>query len=338
MNKKDRKVKVLATVGPATASREMLEKVLPQIDYLRFNFSHSTHEIHGETLERALEVKKDLNLDFETIADIEGPKIRLGTLPTEIKVSKGDTVKITGDRSHEKFPQVLWCDYPKIHNDLIPESMILVDNGYVELEVTEIEGKVVICKAVSDGVLKSRKTLNLPEVYVDLPMVTEKDEHDLEFIFGLNKFDNIAVSFVRHAKDVLGFKQMMKDNGYQYRVFSKVEDIYAVRNIKEICEASEVVVFARGDLGAEAPLEYMKHYQDECLKVAQETGTEFIIATQMLESMIDNPRPTRAEVIDVSYAVQSGADGVWLSAETSVGKYPLRALNWMHRIVDANLS
>jgi pyruvate kinase len=336
--KNNRKVKIVATIGPATASRDVLESLLPQIDYLRFNFSHSTHEIHKDTLNRVLEIKKDMGLKFETMADIEGPKIRLGNLPKEISVQKGQYIKITGDKEYEKIPDILWCDYHKIHADLMPGDVILVDNGYLELQAEEIYEKIVRCKALSDGVIKSRKTLNLPEVYVDLPMITPKDREDLEFIFSLeDKFDVIAVSFVRKGKEIEAFKQELKKRGLHHKVFSKLEDIYAVRNIREIAEVSDSLIFARGDLGAESPLENLKQYQDDCLKTAKEVGTGFIIATQMMESMIDNPRPTRAEVIDVSYAVESGADGVWMSAETSIGKYPLKTVEWMHKIINAVL-
>ncbi|NJM94345.1 MAG: pyruvate kinase, partial [Cytophagales bacterium] len=327
--------KFVATIGPASNNKPVLtELVKAGVDVFRLNFSHGSHEVHLGVIELIREINAELGTNVSILQDLQGPKIR--TLEVEnngVEIQPLQELVITMDDVVGNA-QRIGTTYKQLASDVEVGDMILIDDGNIELTVTGKRGNDVVTKVVHGGILKSRKGINLPDSNVSAPSLTEKDEEDL--VFGLAQdVDWVALSFVRTASDIYFLREKIKQAGKETRIIAKIEKPEAIKNIDDIIEATDGVMVARGDLGVEIPMEKVPMYQkmivDKCVKACKPV----IIATQMMESMINNPRPTRAETNDVANAVLDGADAVMLSAETAAGKYPVVVVRAMVKIIAA---
>ncbi len=325
--------KILCTLGPATATKERIKQmIIAGADAIRLNFSHSRHETHRKLFEMTRAAAKELNRHIPIIQDLQGPKIRIGALPGgPILLRPAAKVVLTTDavaEGDERIPVA----YKKLADDVQPGDMIFLDDGLLALRVDSKSGRNVSCSVINGGLLKEHKGVNLPGVNVSEPALTVKDRRDL--LFGLELgVDFVALSFVRSAKDILDLKKLIAQKGQSTPVIAKIEKIEAIRELDAIIVASDAVMIARGDLGVELPSHEVPLLQKRIIKRCNEMGKPVITATQMLESMINNPRPTRAESSDVANAVFDGTDVVMLSAETSVGAYPVEAVMMMNDII-----
>ena len=331
-----RKTKIVCTLGPASDSEEIIEKlILSGMDAARFNFSHGSHETHLALLTRFKHVRDILGHPVATILDTKGPEIRIRTFSCErITLTEGAEFTLT-TRQVEGNANIVSVTYENLHNELTPGCHILVDDGLVDLEVQEITGQDIRCKVVTGGDLSSNKSINIPGVHIHLPALTEKDKEDLKF--GVeNDFDFIAASFVRQASDVEEIRAVLDSlGGRDIGIIAKIENREGVDNLDAIVDVSDGIMVARGDIGVEIPAYEVPIVQKRMIKSAIRKGKHVITATQMLDSMIRNPRPTRAEVSDVANAVFDGTSCVMLSGETASGKYPIEALQTMVDIVVA---
>ena len=325
-----RKTKVICTLGPAVYSEETLrELILAGMNCARFNFSHGTHESHLATLVRLRRVRDELGAPVATMLDTKGPEIR-------IKSFAGGPVTLVKDQDFTLTTEDVPGDehqvsvtYENLHNELAPGCRVLVDDGLVELQVQKIEGRRILCTVDNGGVLSNNKSINIPDVHIQLPSLTEKDKEDLKFAVEQD-YDFIAASFVRKASDVEDIRACLREyGGESIRIISKIENREGVENLDAIIAASDGIMVARGDLGVEIPAHEVPILQKKMIKATIRQGKPVITATQMLDSMIRNPRPTRAEVSDVANAVFDGTSCVMLSGETASGKYPIEALKTM---------
>ncbi|HJC40054.1 MAG TPA: pyruvate kinase [Candidatus Intestinimonas pullistercoris] len=325
-----RKTKVICTLGPAVDSEETLrELILAGMNCARFNFSHGTHESHLATLVRLRRVRDELGAPVATMLDTKGPEIR-------IKSFAGGPVTLVKDQDFTLTTEDVPGDehqvsvtYENLHNELAPGCRVLVDDGLVELQVQKIEGRRILCTVDNGGVLSNNKSINIPDVHIQLPSLTEKDKEDLKFAVEQD-YDFIAASFVRKASDVEDIRACLREyGGESIRIISKIENREGVENLDAIIAASDGIMVARGDLGVEIPAHEVPILQKKMIKATIRQGKPVITATQMLDSMIRNPRPTRAEVSDVANAVFDGTSCVMLSGETASGKYPIEALKTM---------
>lgn len=329
-----KKTKIVCTIGPASESKQILKKLfLNGLNVCRLNFSHGTHEEHQMRIDNIKAVREELDMPIGIMLDTKGPEIRLGDFKDGVvEIKEGDeftftTRNILGDKT------ICSVTYIGLGQDLKIGNKILVDDGLVEFEVHEIIGDTEIKTiALNDGTLKNHKGVNIPNVKISLPAVTEKDKSDIVFAIK-NKVDFIAASFVRKAQDVLEIRKILEDNNGEYiEIISKIENQEGVDNIDEILNASDGIMVARGDLGVEINTEEMPMVQKDLIKRCNIAGKSVITATQMLDSMIRNPRPTRAEVTDVANAIIDGSSCIMLSGETAAGKYPVEAVETMYRI------
>ena len=331
-----RKTKIICTLGPAVDNEESLrELMLAGMNCARFNFSHGTHESQLATLQRVKRVRDSLGLPVATMLDTKGPEIRIKTFENgPITLKKGDkftlnTQDVPGDQNQVSVT------YENLHNELYEGCRVLVDDGLVELNVEKIEGTEIHCVVDNGGNLSNNKSINIPDVHIQLPSLTEKDREDLKFAVEQD-FDFVAASFVRKASDVEDVRACLKSyGGDNIRIISKIENREGVDNLDEIIDASDGIMVARGDLGVEIPAHEVPILQKRMIKSTIRQGKPVITATQMLDSMIRNPRPTRAEVSDVANAVFDGSSCVMLSGETASGKYPVEALKTMADIAEA---
>lgn len=329
-----RKTKIVCTIGPASDSREVIADLLDAgMNVARLNFSHGTYEEHLQRLNTLREVAREKGKVLGILQDIQGPKIRIGNFKGngKIQLERGDKFILTTDELEEGTAEKVHVGYPRLPKDVKPGSVIYLDDGLLELVVEKVEGNDVICKVVVGGELSSRKGVSLPGVSVDLPPLTDEDIEDIRF--GIeNGVDMIAASFVRKPEHVEAVKQVIAALGGSQPVIAKIESEEGVRNIDGIIEAADGVMVARGDMGVEIAPEEVPIIQKMIIRKCNKAGKPVITATQMLDSMIRNPRPTRAEVTDVANAILDGTDAVMLSGETAVGKYPVAAVRMMHRI------
>jgi pyruvate kinase len=332
LNKLFNKTKIVATIGPASNSKEkLLELMIAGVDVFRLNFSHGTHEEHQKVINYIRELNAKFGGTVAILQDLQGPKIRLREIEGgSITVQKDETVVIAYEKeigTREKLTSTY-----DLAQDVKPGEQILIDDGNIELRAVAIEGHKVITKVIYGGVIKPKKGINLPNTIVSEPSLTKKDREDLAF--GLqNEVDWIALSFVRNATDILELKELIKDASKTCKVIAKIETPTALKNIDSIIEATDAIMVARGDLGVEIPLENVPMEQKRWVRRCNIAAKPVIVATQMMESMITNPRPTRAEAGDVANAVIDGADAVMLSAETASGQYPVETIQNMVRIV-----
>lgn len=328
-----RKTKIVCTLGPATNDVEIMKQLIHNgMDAARINFSHGTYETHAETIAKLKQVREELNAPIPLILDTKGPEIRVKTFKEDkVRLEEDATFTLT-TREVEGDVNIVSVTYADLPKDVHRGSRILIDDGLIELKVEDITETDVVCKVVNGGVVKSRKGVNLPGVEVNLPSLMEKDIEDLKF--GVeNGFDIVAASFIRSAEDVLKIRRVLEENGGgQMHIISKIENQQGVENIDKILEASDGIMVARGDLGVEIPPEEVPLVQKILIAKANRIGKPVITATQMLESMVHSPRPTRAEANDVANAIFDGSDAIMLSGETAAGAYPLEAVATMARI------
>ncbi len=328
-----RKTKIIATIGPASESEEMLRKLIDAgLSAARINFSHGSHEEHGEKIARIKKVRAEMNKPIPLVLDTKGPEIRTKDFnQNKIQLVAGNKFTITTDDiiGDETKVAVTYANFAK---DLKVGNRVLIDDGLVELVVESIEGNNVHCVIINSGVLSHKKGVNLPDSKVSLPALTEKDIADIKF--GITQgFDYIAASFIRSANDVLEIKKILKENNAEHiEIISKIENREGVDNIDSIIEVTDGIMVARGDLGVEIPPEEVPLVQKMLITKCRNAGKLVVTATQMLESMITNPRPTRAEASDVANAVYDGTDCIMLSGETAKGDYPVESVSMMHRI------
>ena len=328
-----RKTKIVCTLGPATNDVEIMKQLIHNgMDAARINFSHGTYETHAETIAKLKQAREELNAPIPLILDTKGPEIRVKTFKEDkVRLEEDATFTLT-TRDVEGDVNIVSVTYADLPKDVHRGSRILIDDGLIELKVEDITETDVVCKVVNGGVVKSRKGVNLPGVEVNLPSLMEKDIEDLKF--GVeNGFDIVAASFIRSAEDVLKIRRVLEENGGgQMHIISKIENQQGVENIDKILEASDGIMVARGDLGVEIPPEEVPLVQKILIAKANCIGKPVITATQMLESMVHSPRPTRAEANDVANAIFDGSDAIMLSGETAAGAYPLEAVATMARI------
>ena len=327
------KTKIVATVGPACSSPEnLLELVKQGVDVFRLNFSHGTHEDHLKVINRLNDIMEKYDVPIGILADLQGPKIRVGEIEGgKIELSKGDILTFVNTKCVGTKEQI-YLSYQSFAEDVNVGEKVLVDDGKLVLEVAEIVGKTVKLKVLHGTNIASNKGVNLPDTKVSLPCLTEKDLIDLNFIL-TQPVNWIALSFVRKASDILQLKEIIDNNSHYAKVIAKVEKPEAIDNIKEIVRHSDAVMVARGDLGVEVPMEKLPGIQKDIIRRCLQKSKPVIVATQMMESMITNPSPSRAEITDVANAVLDGADAVMLSGETSVGNHPDLVVKAMNKII-----
>ncbi len=327
-----RRTKIVCTIGPSCNTQEKIEDLLLHgMNVARVNFSHGTHQDHAEVIKHIRKAAKKYKYSIPILMDLQGPKIRVGQMKDGgQKLETGSTVKITGE-DVEGTGSIVPIDYKNLLHEAEVGNTILLDDGLLEFKVTEKYPDSLEAKVVIGGVLKSRKGVNLPNVRISIPSLTEKDIKDLEF--GIDHdVDLIALSFVRTAKDVRDIISRVRAAGSQAAIIAKIEKPEALDVIDEIIEEADGIMVARGDLGIEIPTEQVPVVQKMIIEKCRMAGKPVITATQMLDSMINNPRPTRAESSDVANAVLDGTDAVMLSGETAAGEYPMEAVNVMDRI------
>src|SRR4051812_9189243 len=330
-----RRTKIVCTIGPATATPDRIrELVQAGMDVARLNFSHGTREDHKQVYDMIRHAADTEGRAVGILADLQGPKIRLGRFaagPTEWRT--GEEVRITVDDvpgTHDRVSTT----YKGLANDARPDDRLLVDDGKVGLRVVTVEGNDVVCEVTEGGPVSDNKGLSLPGMNVSVPAMSEKDCADLAFALGL-RVDIVALSFVRSPADIDQVHKIMDESGGRLPVVAKLEKPEAVDNLEAIVLAFDGIMVARGDLGVELPLEHVPLVQKRAVQIARENAKPVIVATQMLDSMITNSRPTRAEASDVANAVLDGADAVMLSGETSVGRYPIKSVQTMAQIIEA---
>ncbi|MBK7696664.1 MAG: pyruvate kinase [Saprospiraceae bacterium] len=326
--------KIVATIGPASSSYEALRDLaLAGVAVFRLNFSHGKHEDHASVIEHITRINEEFDMHVGILADLQGPKLRIGLIENNsLPVNPGDILTFKDEECMGNAQQI-YMSYDHFARDVKPGEKILIDDGKLVFEVLETNFKdtvKLIC--LYGGILSSNKGVNLPDTEVSLPCLTEKDLVDLEFI--LTKPVNwIALSFVRKASDVEDLQQRIAAAGHYAKVIAKIEKPEAIRNIDNIIKVSNAIMVARGDLGVEMPIEQLPAMQKMIINKCIQRSRPVIVATQLMDSMITNPSPTRAEVTDVANAVLDGADAVMLSAETSVGKHPVIVVEAMNRII-----
>ncbi len=328
-----RRVKIVCTMGPATASAErMLGLVEAGMDVARLNFSHGSHEDHRQVYELVRTAAKETGRAVAVLADLQGPKIRLGKFANGPHMwATGDLVTITSD-DILGTPDRVSCTYTKLPQEVKVGDRLLIDDGKVAVQVSAVEGNDIRCLVVEGGMVSNNKGVSLPNVAVSVPAMSDKDEVDLRYALNLGA-DLIALSFVRSPDDIKLVHQIMAEEGRTVPVIAKVEKPEAVEHLEAIVLAFDGVMVARGDLGVELPLDQVPLVQKRAVQLCRENAKPVIVATQMLDSMIENSRPTRAEASDVANAVLDGTDAVMLSGETSVGKYPVLTVSTMAKIV-----
>ena len=329
-----RRTKIICTLGPAVDSEDMIRTLIRTgMDAARFNFSHGSHPEHLERLNMLKSVRDAMGRPVATILDTKGPEIRIKSFEAKtVTLEPGDTFTLT---TEDVVGNQGWVSvtYPQLHQELQPGQEILIDDGLVAIRVDRIEDTKIICTVENGGTLSANKSINIPGVHIQLPALTEKDIDDIRF--GVeNDFDFIAASFVRRAADVEAVRSVLHDcGGDDVKIIAKIENQEGVDNLDEILEAADGIMVARGDLGVEIPAARVPILQKQMIRKGLQLGKPVITATQMLDSMMRNPRPTRAEVSDVANAVYDGTGSVMLSGETAGGKYPVEALTAMVGIV-----
>ena len=329
-----KKTKIICTMGPATDDDEVLKDLMRSgMDIARLNFSHGDHEEQLGRIKRIKKFREELNLPIAILLDTKGPEIRTGLLETDddVELVTGQEYTLT-TRDIKGNNEITSITYAELPQDVEAGNTILIDDGLIELKVKEIkDGTDIVCDVINGGLLGSRKGVNVPNVRVNLPSITEKDKADIEF--GLeNGIDFIAASFIRNAEAVEEIKEIIGAHNMHVGVISKIENMEGVENIDAIIESSAGIMVARGDLGVEIPAEEVPFLQKEIIKKCNNAFKPVVTATQMLDSMIRNPRPTRAEVTDVANAIYDGTDAIMLSGETAKGKYPVEAVKMMNQI------
>lgn len=328
-----RRTKIVATIGPSSSSPEMIRALINAgMDVARLNFSHGNYSDHGEVINNIRRISEELNKPITLLQDLQGPKIRVGKLlKEEILVRSGEEIILVPEAQYHGEDNFLPLDYPYVAEEAKEGMQVLVADGLFEFRVLRIEDKKVICTVIEGGAIKSRKGVNFPNLNLRLPSLTEKDLMDLDF--GLNAgVDWVSLSFVRKADDIRELKKIISDKGFLIPVIAKIEKPQAMDHLEEILNETDGIMVARGDLGVEMSPEKVPMLQKRIIEQCNRKGKPVITATQMLESMIHEPRPTRAEASDVANAIIDGTDAIMLSGETAMGEYPVKAVEMMNRI------
>lgn len=331
-----RKTKIVATIGPATSSPEKLKEcILAGMNVARLNFSHSEHAVHLGVMKAIEKISLEMNAPVAVLQDLQGPKVRVGKIKDVVLVP-GDEVIVTSDEktidNKGSAKKVLPIDVANIHKHVKVGDTVLIDDGLIELRVSRIAKTQIYCETVYGGTVRERKGVNLPQSSLPMSSLTPKDIRDLKF--GLeNNVDYVALSFVRQPRDIFELKKLIKKTGKTPGIIAKIEMAEAIDHLEDIIDVSDAVMVARGDLAVEVGQTRLASLQKKIIKLCNEKGKPVITATQMLESMKDNPRPTRAEITDVVNAVLDGSDALMLSAETAQGKHPITALKTMHDLI-----
>ena len=328
-----KRTKIVCTLGPASEKEEVLRELMKSgLNVCRMNFSHGSHEEHKGRMDLVKKLREELGQPTAILLDTKGPEIRTGQFDVpEVFLEEGQTFTVTmKDVMGNK--DMCTVSYKGLANDVKAGDTILIDDGLVGLTVKEINGDDIVCEVQNSGIVKNHKGVNVPGVKVNLPAITEKDRSDIEF--GIEQgIDFIAASFVRKVSDVLAIREILEENNADHiKIISKIENQEGVDNLDEIIAVSDGIMVARGDLGVEIPTEEIPVVQKQMIKKCNEAGKPVITATQMLDSMMRNPRPTRAEVTDVANAIYDGTDAIMLSGETAAGKYPVEAVRTMATI------
>ncbi|MGL4800346.1 MAG: pyruvate kinase [Cellulosilyticaceae bacterium] len=328
-----RKTKIVCTLGPATADDNVLrELMLNGMNVARFNFSHGDHESHKHTFDRIVNMRNELGLPVAALLDTKGPEIRVGKFKEgKVELKTGGTLVLT-TRDVEGTAELAHVNYKDLPKDVHTGSAILLDDGLIELSVVKVEDTDITCKIMNSGMLSNNKGVNLPDAKLSMPFISKKDREDI--IFGIKTgYDFIAASFTRTAEDILEIRKILKEyDCHSINIIAKIENREGVDNIDEIIRVADGIMVARGDMGVEIPLEEVPALQKKIIKKTVAAGKQVITATQMLDSMMKNPRPTRAETNDVANAIYDGTSAIMLSGETAAGAYPIEALKIMSRI------
>ncbi|MBD2576360.1 pyruvate kinase [Oscillatoria sp. FACHB-1406] len=328
------RTKVVATIGPASNSPEVIRQLIEAgMAVARLNFSHGSYEDHAKTVKLLREISEELDAPVTLLQDLQGPKVRVGQFPNgAIALEEGSEIALVPLEQFDGDPGVIPIDYPFVAEEAYAGMPILLDDGQLELQAIAVEPPNVVCKVVRGGLLKSRKGVNFPSLNLRLPSMTEKDCRDLEF--GLEQgIDWVALSFVRSADDIRILKDFLQERGaFDTPVIAKIEKPQAINHLEELVKVCDGIMVARGDLGVELKPESVPLLQKKIIRACNQAGIPVITATQMLESMIENARPTRAEASDVANAILDGTDAVMLSGESAVGKFPVEAVKMMGRI------
>lgn len=328
-----RKTKIICTLGPSTDDENVLrELMLAGMDVARFNFSHADHTEHLNRLHMIEKLREELNIPVATLLDTKGPEIRLGSFKNNKKIllKEGQIFTLTSRQVDGDETQVS-ISYPNLVYDVDPGTTILIDDGLIEMTVNEVTATDIICTVKNSGYVSNKKGVNVPGVHLSMPFISDKDREDILFAIKHN-YDFIAASFVRTAEDIKEIRKMLNKHNSQTKIIAKIENYQGVEHIDEIIEASDGIMIARGDMGVEIPYEEVPVLQKMIIKKVYNAGKQVITATQMLDSMIKNPRPTRAETTDVANAIYDGTSAIMLSGETAAGAYPVEALKTMVKI------
>lgn len=329
-----RRTKIICTIGPASESVERLrELMLAGMNVARFNFSHGTHEEQREKFKRVVQAREELGLPVATMLDTKGPEIRLRDFEGgRVELVSGQRFVLTTEEMLGTAQKAA-ISYKNLKNDIKPGTTILIDDGLIEMTVEEIQGEEIVCHVVNGGFVSNHKGVNVPGAVLSMPYISEVDRADI--LFGIEMgYDILAASFVRCKEDVLAVRSILKEHGSDMKIISKIENMQGIQNLEEILEVSDGIMVARGDMGVEIPFEEVPILQKKMIKMANAQGKHVITATQMLESMIKNPRPTRAETTDIANAIFDGTTAIMLSGESAAGKYPVEAVKTMAKIAE----
>ena len=329
-----RKAKIVATLGPSSNDLETIKKLIAAgMNVARLNMSHGTYEQHSELIKNIREASKAMGIEVAILQDLQGPKIRVGTLDKELDLQKGSRWHVGIPSLKDKFDKnFIPSDYAELVNDCVPNTKILFDDGKIKAKAIERVGDAYLIEVLEGGILKSKKGINLPDCKLSVPSFTQKDQEDLEF--GIKQgIDFVALSFVRDKEDIIRIKDFLKQRNAQVLVIAKIEKPQAVLNIQEITDEVDVIMVARGDMGVEVGDHLVPVVQKKLISLCNLKGIPVITATQMLESMIGFSTPTRAEASDVANAIWDGTDAVMLSAESASGKYPIESVKMMSSII-----
>ena len=329
-----RKTKIICTIGPSSESEEKLrELMLAGMNVARFNFSHGTHEEHKKKFDRVIKVSNELGLPVATLLDTKGPEIRLKD------IEGGKTELVSGQKFILTTEEILGTNekvsisYKNLVNDISVGTTILIDDGLIEMVVDAIEDTDILCTVINGGPISNHKGVNVPGAELSMPYISDVDRSDIMFGCDMG-FDFIAGSFVRCREGILEVRKILDEHGSHMKIIAKIESMQGIRNLEDILTVSDGIMVARGDLGVEIPMEEVPVVQKQMIKMAEAQGKHVITATQMLESMIKNPRPTRAETTDIANAIYDGTTAIMLSGETAAGAYPVEAVRTMARIAE----
>lgn len=330
-----RKTKIICTIGPASESKEKLKELMQAgMNVARFNFSHGTREEQKAKFDRVVEAREELGLVVATLLDTKGPEIRLRDFEggrAELQAGQSFTLtteEILGNSQRASIT------YKGLAGDISVGTTILIDDGLIEMQVTDIQGSEIVCRVINGGPVSNHKGVNVPGVHLSMPYISEVDRQDI--LFGIETgFDFLAASFARTREDILEVREILKQHNSPMKIIAKIENMEGIQNLEEILAVSDGIMVARGDMGVEIPLEEVPVLQKKMIKLANAQGKHVITATQMLESMIKNPRPTRAETTDIANAIYDGTTAIMLSGESAAGLYPVEAVRTMDRIAEA---